>query len=118
MLGTHEGLVNCNMLPAKRDRVSSCVLHTTPSTFLHTGSFKLHSNPRDWTHFPRWEREVPRLTAGHTASVHEASDLSLATSGSLCGGGGLTCEALVGASGQVLGGIFQQGVQVLRAGRH
>lgn len=120
MLGIQEGLFD----KSESDFVNSCVLNTMPSTFLHTSSFNLHSNPSYCTHFPRWKREVTRLTPGHTASMQntgsgqEASDLSLATLGSLCGEWGLTCEALVRATGQVLGGIFQQGVQVLRAGRH
>lgn len=48
----------------------------------------------------------------------EARALPLAILESLCGGRGPTYKALVGAAGQVLGGIFQQGVQVLRAGGH
>ena len=36
----------------------------------------------------------------------------------VCGGEGLTYEALVGTAGLVLGGIFQERVQVLRVGGH
>lgn len=97
-----------------------------PGTFIHISSVNLYSHPSVTAPiFPDGRRDVACLTPGHMTSLQknpglwpEASDLSLAILEPLCGSRGPTCEALVRATGQVLGGIFQQGVQVLCAGGH